>query len=58
MPEIQRVKLIAPVLQLKAMGIDDPLTFDFMDRPPSGACQCPLFVWYLIDHPDFLKGIA
>ena len=33
-PEIQRTNLAATVLQLKAMGINDLLHFDFMDAPP------------------------
>ncbi|KAJ2356816.1 DEAH-box ATP-dependent RNA helicase prp22 [Coemansia erecta] len=33
-PEIQRMNLAAMVLQLKAMGINDLIGFDFMDPPP------------------------
>ncbi|KAI3389522.1 hypothetical protein SNEBB_005771 [Seison nebaliae] len=33
-PEIQRTNLSSTVLSLKAMGINDLLTFDFMDSPP------------------------
>ncbi|KAF7995038.1 hypothetical protein HCN44_004510 [Aphidius gifuensis] len=33
-PEIQRTNLATTVLQLKAMGINDLLHFDFMDKPP------------------------
>lgn len=33
-PEIQRTNLGHTVLQLKAMGINDLLHFDFMDPPP------------------------
>ncbi|KAI9501076.1 putative ATP dependent RNA helicase [Coemansia spiralis] len=33
-PEIQRVNLSAMALQLKAMGINDLIGFDFMDPPP------------------------
>ncbi|XP_054717545.1 ATP-dependent RNA helicase DHX8-like [Uloborus diversus] len=33
-PEIQRTNLASIVLQLKAMGINDLLSFDFMDAPP------------------------
>ncbi len=33
-PEIQRTNLSHTILMLKAMGIDDLLDFDFMDRPP------------------------
>ncbi|GFQ88191.1 ATP-dependent RNA helicase DHX8 [Trichonephila clavata] len=34
-PEIQRTNLAHIVLQLKALGINDLLSFDFMDAPPS-----------------------
>ncbi|GAB6033588.1 ATP-dependent RNA helicase dhx8 [Chamberlinius hualienensis] len=33
-PEIQRTNLAHTLLQLKAMGINDLLNFDFMDAPP------------------------
>ncbi|KAJ8934685.1 hypothetical protein NQ318_015154 [Aromia moschata] len=33
-PEIQRTNLATTVLQLKTMGINDLLHFDFMDAPP------------------------
>lgn len=33
-PELQRTNLASVVLQLKAMGINDLLNFDFMDKPP------------------------
>ncbi|KAF8385626.1 mog-5 [Pristionchus pacificus] len=33
-PEIQRTNLAATLLQLKAMGINNLLEFDFMDAPP------------------------
>ena len=33
-PEIQRTNLANVVLQLKAMGINDLIHFDFMDPPP------------------------
>ena len=34
-PEIQRTNLANTVLQLKAMGINDLLSFEFMDAPPT-----------------------
>ena len=34
-PELQRTNLGGVVLQLKAMGINDMLGFDFMDPPPA-----------------------
>ena len=33
-PEIQRTNLAGTVIALKAMGINDLLSFDFMDPPP------------------------
>ncbi|MCL4120142.1 UNVERIFIED_CONTAM: hypothetical protein GTU68_023811 [Idotea baltica] len=36
-PEIQRTNLASTVLQLKAMGINDLLGFNFMDPPPTDA---------------------
>lgn len=36
-PEIKRSNLASVVLQLKALGIPDPLSFDFMDPPPKAA---------------------
>ncbi|KAI5084900.1 hypothetical protein GOP47_0001069 [Adiantum capillus-veneris] len=36
-PEIQRINLGNTTLQLKAMGINDLLAFDFMDPPPPQA---------------------
>jgi HrpA-like RNA helicase len=35
-PEMQRSNLMWVVLQLKAMGIDDVLHFEFMAPPPAG----------------------
>ena len=37
LPEIQRVNLATVALQLKALGFDDLVGFDFMDRPPTAA---------------------
>ncbi|GFR51843.1 hypothetical protein Agub_g14310, partial [Astrephomene gubernaculifera] len=36
-PEITRCNMSSVVLQLKAMGIDDVVNFDFMDPPPKTA---------------------
>ncbi|CAK9233002.1 unnamed protein product [Sphagnum jensenii] len=36
-PEIQRINLGSTTLQMKAMGINDLLSFDFMDPPPPQA---------------------
>ena len=34
-PEIQRTNLASTLLQLKAMGINNLIDFDFMDPPPA-----------------------
>ncbi|GIY28685.1 ATP-dependent RNA helicase DHX8 [Caerostris extrusa] len=47
-PEIQRTNLAHTVLQLKAMGINDLLSFDFMDAPPQKEkvpISKPLTIW-------------
>ncbi|KAG9509929.1 ATP-dependent RNA helicase DHX8, partial [Fragariocoptes setiger] len=41
-PEIQRTNLAATALQLKAMGINDLLNFDFMDKPPAESLYAAL----------------
>jgi HrpA-like RNA helicase len=41
-PEIQRIALGAIVLQLKAIGVADPLAFDFIDPPPRESIQSAL----------------
>lgn len=39
-PEIQRTNLASTILSLKAMGINDLLSFDFMDPPPMEVVFC------------------
>jgi HrpA-like RNA helicase len=41
-PELLRSNLASVVLQLKAIGIDDVLGFDYMDPPPRGALVAAL----------------
>lgn len=36
-PEIQRCDLLAPVLQLKALGVDNIMQFDWLATPPAEA---------------------
>ena len=36
-PEMRRRELAGAVLQLKAMGIDNIMKFDFLDAPPAEA---------------------
>jgi hypothetical protein len=45
-PELQRTNLGNVVLQLKAMGINDLLGFDFMDSPPVQVLITPLPCFY------------
>lgn len=41
-PEIQRIALGSVVLQLKALGVRDPLAFDFIDAPPLESVRAAL----------------
>uniref|UniRef100_A0A3P9IYE6 DEAH (Asp-Glu-Ala-His) box polypeptide 34 n=2 Tax=Oryzias latipes TaxID=8090 RepID=A0A3P9IYE6_ORYLA len=38
-PEIHRVALDSLILQMKSMGLGDPLTFAFIDPPPTASIQ-------------------
>ncbi|KAF6732380.1 putative ATP-dependent RNA helicase DHX34 [Oryzias melastigma] len=38
-PEIHRVALDSLILQMKSMGLGDPLTFTFIDPPPTASIQ-------------------
>ncbi|DBA04828.1 TPA: hypothetical protein N0F65_004465 [Lagenidium giganteum] len=51
-PEIQRANLGSIVLQLKSMGINDLLTFDFMDPPPQQALIMALENLYALGALD------
>lgn len=51
-PEIQRVNLATVALQLKALGFDDLVGFDFMDRPPTGAMLRALESLYALGALD------
>lgn len=51
-PEIQRTNLALTVLQLKAMGINDLLTFDFMDKPPAESLVAALELLYYLEALD------
>jgi len=51
-PEIQRTNLAAVVLQLKAMGINDLLHFDFMDPPPPQTLVSALNNLYVLGGLD------
>lgn len=52
LPEIQRVNLATVALQLKALGFDDLLAFDFMDRPPTAALLRALETLYALGALD------
>ncbi|KAJ7200850.1 P-loop containing nucleoside triphosphate hydrolase protein [Mycena pura] len=51
-PEIQRTKLSSTILQLKAMGINDLLSFDFMDPPPAQTMLTALETLYALSALD------
>lgn len=51
-PEIQRQNLSLTILMLKAMGIDDLLTFEFMDPPPLPTMVNALHALYTLDALD------
>jgi ATP-dependent RNA helicase DHX8/PRP22 len=51
-PEIQRTNLGNVVLQLKAMGINDLLGFDFMDPPPVQTMVCAMESLYSLGALD------
>lgn len=51
-PEIQRTNLANTVLSLKAMGINDLLIFDFMDRPPTQSLVTAMQTLYALGALD------
>ena len=51
-PEIQRTNLAATLLQLKAMGINDLIGFDFMDAPPVEAMIHALELLHVLSALD------
>lgn len=51
-PEIQRTNLASTLLQLKAMGINNLLEFDFMDAPPAEAMITALYQLYQVSALD------
>ncbi|CAN3358906.1 pre-mRNA-splicing factor ATP-dependent RNA helicase Prp22p [Diutina catenulata] len=51
-PEIQRQNLSHTILMLKAMGIHNMLTFDFMDPPPKSAMILALNDLYILGALD------
>eukprot|EP01027_Heterolobosea_sp_BB2_P018679 GEZU01026281.1.p1 GENE.GEZU01026281.1~~GEZU01026281.1.p1 ORF type:complete len:648 (-),score=93.75 GEZU01026281.1:63-2006(-) len=55
-PEIQRSNLMGIILQLKALGIDDVLHFDFISPPPSESMIRALEILYSLGAlDDFAK---
>ena len=52
MPEIKRCNIASVVLQLKALGVDDVLHFDFMDPPPREAVVRSLELLYALGALD------
>ncbi len=60
-PEIQRTNLANTVLLLKAMGINDLLSFDFMDPPPIQSLIATLDTLYALsclDDEGFLSKLG
>ena len=60
-PELQRTNLGNVVLQLKAMGINDLLGFDFMDPPPAAtlvAAMESLFALGCLDEEGLLTRLG
>ena len=51
-PDIQRTNLAHTILMLKAMGIDDLLTFDFMDPPPAQIMHTAFDALYALSALD------
>ncbi|KDR85685.1 hypothetical protein GALMADRAFT_234699 [Galerina marginata CBS 339.88] len=51
-PDIQRTNLAATILQLKAMGVNDLLSFDFMDPPPAQTMLTALESLYALSALD------
>ncbi|KAG5729103.1 Pre-mRNA-splicing factor ATP-dependent RNA helicase prp22 [Termitomyces sp. T112] len=51
-PDIQRTNLSSTILQLKAMGINDLLSFDFMDPPPAQTMLTALEALYALSALD------
>ncbi|TFK26639.1 P-loop containing nucleoside triphosphate hydrolase protein [Coprinopsis marcescibilis] len=51
-PDIQRTNLSATILQLKAMGVNDLLSFDFMDPPPAQTMLTALEGLYALSALD------
>ncbi|KAK7058518.1 DEAH-box ATP-dependent RNA helicase prp22 [Paramarasmius palmivorus] len=51
-PDIQRTNLSTTILQLKAMGINDLLSFDFMDPPPAPTMLTALESLYALSALD------
>ena len=51
-PEIQRSQMITPILQLKAIGIDNVVRFDFVSPPPADHIREALQILYSLKALD------
>ena len=51
-PDIQQTNLAAMILQLKAMGVNNLLSFDFMDPPPAQTMLTVLESLYALSALD------
>ena len=47
-PEIKRCNLSNVILQLKALGIDDIVGFDFIDKPSRYFLSCVIFLILIV----------
>jgi ATP-dependent RNA helicase DHX8/PRP22 len=57
-PEILRTNLSSTILTLKSMGIEDPVTFDYMDAPDTDKIVAGLRMLYLLGALDADGGIT
>jgi ATP-dependent RNA helicase DHX8/PRP22 len=57
-PDIQRTNLEHTILMLKAMGIDDVPSFDFMDPPPARILRAASEALYTLSALDAKKSLT
>lgn len=57
-PEILRGNLATVVLQLMTMGVQDVVSFDYMDAPPADALEAALALLYASSCLPFLLDMA
>mmetsp|Transcript_13683 Transcript_13683/g.20734 ORF Transcript_13683/g.20734 Transcript_13683/m.20734 type:complete len:1116 (-) Transcript_13683:7-3354(-) len=57
-PEIQRTNLGNVVLLLKSLGVDDALSFDFMDPPPGDNMKNSMFQLWMLGALDNMGNLT